>query len=296
VNLYDAFDSMAETEAEFRAQLAKYAEWDGDTPAITPKQVVPLVAQALPWLKPTAANKMYNARIVTQREPIFSPKALPWKPEGVRRNWGKLRPLVFQADEHVDIQVTQTQRRHVPAWVGVISAGDLEDAVKNLEYLDGYGAAVVDPKVAYYRHCIREHLLDDFLVVFPQLLADHAKSKILAIPDLGDRTVATRTRNAKDWYGEFTDPDHRDVAKAFLGVEAGGCPEALLHYHSKRRGVVLAYLIAEKGPSSDPLPAQSGDLLPDRCTVGLTIYLPQSALDPRTKGITWGVVSSQKTQ
>lgn len=61
-DLYDAFTSIIEDEEEFRAQLRKFSEIKEDgRPAVRPIHVPPLVFQQLPWLKPTGANKMYNA-------------------------------------------------------------------------------------------------------------------------------------------------------------------------------------------------------------------------------------------
>lgn len=61
-DLYDAFTSIIEDEEEFRDQLRKFAEIEEDgRPVVRPIHVPPLVFQQLPWLKPTGANKMYNA-------------------------------------------------------------------------------------------------------------------------------------------------------------------------------------------------------------------------------------------
>ncbi|MEJ1155147.1 Z1 domain-containing protein [Microbacterium marmarense] len=61
-DLYDAFTSIIEDEEEFRDQLHRFAEIEEDgRPVVRPIHVPPLVFQQLPWLKPTGANKMYNA-------------------------------------------------------------------------------------------------------------------------------------------------------------------------------------------------------------------------------------------
>lgn len=61
-DLYDAFTSIIEDEEEFRAQLKKFSEIQEDgKPAVRPIHVPPMVFQQLPWLRPTGANKMYNA-------------------------------------------------------------------------------------------------------------------------------------------------------------------------------------------------------------------------------------------
>jgi hypothetical protein len=63
-DLYGAFTSIIEDEEEFRAQLRKFSDITEDgKPLVRPIHVPPLVFQQLPWLKPTGANKMYNAEL-----------------------------------------------------------------------------------------------------------------------------------------------------------------------------------------------------------------------------------------
>ena len=61
-DLYDAFTSIVEDEEEFREQLRRFSEVTVDgKPVVRPIHVPPMVFQQLPWLRPTGANKMYNA-------------------------------------------------------------------------------------------------------------------------------------------------------------------------------------------------------------------------------------------
>ena len=62
VDLYEAFEALLLDEEAFRDELGKYAGLDEDgKPLVEPRQIPPLVSQHLPWLKPTARNKMFNA-------------------------------------------------------------------------------------------------------------------------------------------------------------------------------------------------------------------------------------------
>ena len=62
VDLYEAFEALLLDEEAFRDELGKYAGLDEDgKPIVEPRQIPPLVSQHLPWLKPTARNKMFNA-------------------------------------------------------------------------------------------------------------------------------------------------------------------------------------------------------------------------------------------
>lgn len=70
VDLYEAFEAVVRDEEDFRGELARYAAINIETgfPQIRPEDVPPMVFQQLPWLKPTAANKMYNAELVRKGE------------------------------------------------------------------------------------------------------------------------------------------------------------------------------------------------------------------------------------
>ena len=65
VDLYEAFEAVVRDEEDFRAELEQYAAINEETghPQITPEDVPPMVFQQVPWLKPTAGNKMYNAEL-----------------------------------------------------------------------------------------------------------------------------------------------------------------------------------------------------------------------------------------
>jgi hypothetical protein len=274
VNLYEAFESIARSEAEFRSQLATYAAWNGDQPAITPSQVRPLVLQSLPWLKPTSPVKMYNARIARQLESIFSPKALPGEPVAVARNWKKVRPLVEAAHRSVDLVVPDS--RTVPAWVGIVTVDQVVKVLRETTYLDNYKDLVVRPKVAYYEHCQAEGTLDDFLFVMPQLVAPGQRAANVILPvNGGTRTGVKRKRDAQEYFGEFTDPSHRKIALALAQQEAFTSTPAVEDLRSPRRGVILAYMIPEVGRSKAG--EAIDEVAPETCVVGLTVYLPNSA-------------------
>ncbi|PLC10804.1 hypothetical protein AUQ48_15875 [Kocuria flava] len=62
VDLYKAFEDIVRDEEEFREELRRFSKLrENGRPMIRPADVPPMVFQRSPWLKPTAANKMYNA-------------------------------------------------------------------------------------------------------------------------------------------------------------------------------------------------------------------------------------------
>ena len=65
IDLYAAFGAICQDELEFREELQQYVmPTDGSKP-LRPMDVPPLVSQRFPDLKPTAANKMFNAEQIS---------------------------------------------------------------------------------------------------------------------------------------------------------------------------------------------------------------------------------------
>ena len=125
VNLYDAFREIAISEEAFRNQLSIYSSWDKDKPAITPKDIRPLVLQSLPWLKPTAAAKMQLARIKRQREDVYSPKAMQFTTNEVAENWKYAFNIVKAASKSVNLTWKSVSTDTIPSYFGEISVAEL---------------------------------------------------------------------------------------------------------------------------------------------------------------------------
>ena len=65
VDLYEAFEGLMRDERALRLRLQEYEGFQDDgTPILEPWQVPPIVSQHLPYLRPTAPNKMFNAVVI----------------------------------------------------------------------------------------------------------------------------------------------------------------------------------------------------------------------------------------
>lgn len=112
-DLYDAFTAIIQDEEAFRAQLRRFSKVDDEgRPEVRPIDVPPMVFQQLPWLKPTGANKMYNA-------------VLDFEGDG-----GELKDFPRQADRG-DGSANATHFAAVRAWLDKLS-GPIE-----FEYAEG---------------------------------------------------------------------------------------------------------------------------------------------------------------
>ena len=278
VNLYDAFREIAISEEAFRNQLSIYSSWDKDKPAITPKDIRPLVLQSLPWLKPTAAAKMQLARIKRQREDVYSPKAMQFTTNEVAENWKYAFNIVKAASKSVNLTWKSVSTDTIPSYFGEISVAELVGYLKSTKWIGDYLDDNIRPKAAYYEHCFENGLLKNFIVIFPQLMKKTDETSIVKIVGVGTRTVVKRKR-IKGYYGEFTDERHRDAVTKDILLLSGESAKSV--GASSGQGVILAYLIPERGETGDgQLPI---DIAPEDCTLGLTIYLP-TAITNSTAG------------
>jgi hypothetical protein len=269
VNLYEAFREIAISEEAFRNQLSIYSSWDKDKPAITPKDIRPLVLQSLPWLKPTAAAKMQLAKIKRQRVDVYSPKAMSFSSSEVADNWKHALKIVKAASKPVDLNWKTGASDTIPAYFGEISVAELVGFLEATKWIDDYYKDNIRPKSAYYEHCVENGLLKNFIVIFPQLTKRSVKTSIVNIEGVGTRTGVERKR-INGYYGEFTDERHRDAVTKDILLLSGESAKSV--GASSGQGVILAYLIPECGENGEgKLPTQ---IAPKDCSLGLTIYLP----------------------
>lgn len=279
VDLYKAFEAVAQDEAAFREQLAQYAEWDGDKPRVLPSQIPPLVSQHLPWLKPTANNKMFNAALEEQSEPVFSPSGYPNHLDSIHFNLDLWRPLLAEMQSQVPFPAAG--QSDLTAFSAVMSAAEMVDLVDQMQWMYLYGERSVKPKINYYRRVLQDSppLLKDFVVLMPQ--PDVAMVDLVGV---GARAVISRDRrdrgtNFVQKFGEISDPKHRRYLLPLLQGSPPADP-ALEHLWAPGRGVVLAYLLREQTPRFDlePTPALSPSHSERGLILGFTIFLPQAAL------------------
>ncbi|UGU30616.1 Z1 domain-containing protein [Mycolicibacterium smegmatis] len=278
VDLYKAFEAIALDEAAFRAQLAQYAVWDGDKPRVRPSQIPPLVSQHLPWLKPTARNKMFNAVLDEQVTRVVSPSGYPFKLSHQRANLDLWRPVLSECSNPTPFSAGG--RGNLSALSGVIQAGRFVQTVSEMKWMYEYKGYWVEPRLKYVERLISDRLLDDVLVVLPQ---PGTKSETIA--GVGARRIINRDRRDRGGeliqkFGEITDPKHRDFIAPLLSPDRPKV-HPLEDYWSATRGVALVYLVKEQRPQFDSAASvtPSEGASPERgLIVAFTLYLPNNAV------------------
>lgn len=273
VDLYEAFESVAMDETAFRQQLEKYAEWDGDKPKVLPRQIPPLVSQHLPWLRPTARNKMFNARIVEQSEQPLTPAGYANHVDQLKENLDVWRPIFAAAQESVLLPSSPSGT--FAAYVGIVSASELVSAIDATRYLALYKERSVDPKLAFYRRLLEAGAVADFLIVVPQ-----PDTEIFDLEGVGKRmTISRDRREARGGkFGEVTDSHHRPIIERF--VSGGVAGTAIEGFAGATRGAVLLYLVRETKPSYElvPTPKLSSDDPEYGLVAAFSSYVPEVAL------------------
>ena len=279
VDLYKAFEAIALDEAAFRDQLAVYAEWDGDKPRVLPSQIPPLVSQHLPWLKPTARNKMFNAALEEQSDRVLSPSGYPNHVDAQFANLELWRPLLAACD--IDIAFPAGGQTNLRAFTGTVEAGSFVDLVDGMKWMYLYGPRSVRPKLNYCRRLLatQPSPLKELLVVMPQ-----PGDKVENIAHVGNRKVINRDRRARSGdivqkFGEITDPKHRALVQPLLNPREP-VDSPLAEHWSRSRGVVVVYLVREQHPQFDAKPkAELATSASERgLIVAFSMYLPHAAV------------------
>ncbi len=284
VDLYQAFENIAIDEAAFREQLKKYAEWDGDAPKILPRQIPPLVEQHLPWLRPTARNKMFNAVLTEQIEQPFTPSGYSNTLVGLKANLDLWRPILKIADQEAELP-EGTGTSTFDAFTGRIDASPLLEAIERTEFLDLYKERSVIPRLNFLQRLLDQDDLDDFAVIVPQL-----ETSTVAITGVGERAVVSRDRRPGrgNKFGEMTSKRNRVAAERFVDGEP---PEALQSLHSAKTGAVVIYLAREKRPHHDKSPSKtpSATDVETGLVVAFSVYAPQACIRANPAVPTWTV-------
>jgi hypothetical protein len=257
VDLYEAFGAVVRDEEDFRAELEQYAAINEETghPQITPEDVPPMVFQQVPWLKPTAGYKMYNAEL-TQEGVGGKLRDFPRQPERGdgsinTLHLGLINPLLealIETGAFRYLDVNGKEREYMARY-GIIAAGPVCDALARFRWMPNYTFA---PTVAFMRAAIAAGTLTDFAVLLPELSG-------AAQRPVGTRTeslpVLTRARRTDGTRGGFsgsswrqraaieTIAGNRDVSGFVLST---GGPLAIELRHPTR-GALLLTLALDNG-------------------------------------------------
>ncbi|WP_336116341.1 Z1 domain-containing protein [Streptomyces sp. PTD9-10] len=286
VDLYEAFEAICRDEELFRAELARYAPLVDGRPQVTPAQIPPLVAQHLPWVKPSARNKMFNAELVEVRSPgrPIEPAAYPQDAKMTARNTERWKPVLAAVSGTPTTCLllpddTSPLSRSFQAATTVISHAQLLSVLSSLEWEDGN---VLAPHLTYLSQLDgRLAKVDDWLVIAPQRTQ---RNRIeAAVLGEGPFSLFRRSRQSgKLSFGRISGLEHRLYAQQLIdrpdSPSVGGSSPGL----TATRGVVLLYPVVEAAQDDEvKAVAATGTAAADRVIMAFTVIPPKAAIDTK---------------
>ncbi|MEU7468505.1 Z1 domain-containing protein [Streptomyces sp. NPDC044984] len=278
VDLYEAYEAVCRDEETFREQLARYSEMVDGQPQVTPVQIPPLVAQHLPWLKPSARNKMFNAELVEIRSPgrPIEPASYPLNSTIAKRNTERWRPLV-QALDTTPVSFSNppdnssTLTRTFTALTGTVTHGELISVLSQLEW---ERPRYFDPHLTYLRQLDGSLAqVDDWLLISPRLASDNrVDASVLGSAPLS--LVRRSIQDGKSSFGRIASVEHRTAAQRLINEGAAGTDTKI----GPRTGVMLVYPVVEgNSPDSVRAAVRNGAADPSKIVMAFTLIPPRSA-------------------
>ncbi|MEU4034468.1 Z1 domain-containing protein [Streptomyces collinus] len=261
--LFDEFEDICQDEEFFRDELRQYAPFGADgEPQITPSQIPPLVAQHHPKIKPTAANKMYNARIEQRRTPMKEPSSgYPLISDGtsLQNNTRAFLPLLSSAVAHPEVLDLDGRPFNI-----LSTRLTNEELVSILSQLRWGKEDSFRPDLNFLRQA-KPDLIADWHVVLPQLKGQDAQVTIEGVGPLSvhRRRVINGKLQAK------SQPADRSLVQP-IANRAGST-----------RGGMLLYPMVPKDA------AAQGELSLSDVVMAFTLFLPQASGATDRKLITW---------
>ncbi|MEU6090557.1 Z1 domain-containing protein [Streptomyces sp. NPDC047085] len=283
-DLHEAYEAICRDEETFREQLEQYAVVVDGKPQITPTQVPPLVAQHLPWIRPSARNKMFNAELVEVRSPgrPIEPASYPLSNAVLKQNTERWRPLLDAfTPEPVSFSNppddSSSLTRTFEALTGTVSHSGLVGVLSQLEWeRSGHFA----PHLTYLSQLDGTLAkVDDWLLISPRLAAStRVEASILGSLPLS--LVRRSRQTGKTSFGRIASVEHRTAAQRLIDTAsstpvapADGGPAI-----SPTTGVVLLYPVVEGDSHSDVhAVVRNGAADPAKIVMAFTLIPPTSA-------------------
>ncbi|SMO49238.1 Z1 domain-containing protein [Propioniciclava tarda] len=172
IDLYKSFEAIVRDEEDFRDELRRFQGFEEDgRPRVRPMDVPPLVYQSLPYLKPTSANKMYNAELTEQGE---GGKVVDFNQQGEhkdtanRTHFEAVQPLLDAASTVGDFfYINETGApRPWRARYGIMDADVLIEVIRQFSWANNFK---ISPYLAFMQKAIAEGTLKDWAIIVPEI-------------------------------------------------------------------------------------------------------------------------------
>ena len=253
VDLYEAFEGLMRDEMALRESLEEYEGFDANgDPILEPWQVPPIVSQHLPYLRPTARTKMFNAEVHTMGDAgrLKDYYGIPPRSSGEEKlaNFELWAPLLSSAGEPKTFLSSRRKAEETPkpfnAKVGSVNVDDFLALLDQLKWDEGFGK-VIDPTRRFYHNLADRGALTDLTIVWPQLAS---QSQLVELPHIGKGQVVTRQRRDEPRIGFVgSDAKHRDAVERIAGARKDTADPIAdsLRDTAGHRGALLVYVAAD---------------------------------------------------
>ncbi|MFJ3661174.1 Z1 domain-containing protein [Streptomyces sp. NPDC090119] len=271
VDLYEAFEAICRDEEIFRAELTRYAPLVDGLPQVTPARIPPLVAQHLPWVKPSARNKMFNAELVEVRSPgtWVEPTAYPDTPGDLAHNAECWEPVLAALGSD-PVRLSAGGGAEYEARVGTVSHQTLTGVLCDLRWST---PSQFSPHLEFLLAAEGGPLaIDDWVVIAPsQTSAKRVEASLLGY---GPLTPARRTRRRGSLFGAISEPKHRAAALRIAGAMETPGNASVEQLARPRRGALLLYPVVESEPRLSP----DGALAAGEVVMAFSFVAPPSSV------------------
>ncbi|WP_432185996.1 Z1 domain-containing protein [Streptomyces sp. Tue6028] len=285
VDLYEAFEAICRDEELFRSELARYAPLVDGRPQVTPAQIPPLVAQHLPWVRPSARNKMFNAELVEVRSPgkPIEPAAYPRDGHVTGLNTERWRPVLsLLSSEAVTCRLQPDSTTPLPRSFQATTAVVPHAALLSvLSSLDWEGGKVLAPHLTYLSQLDgRLARVDDWLVIAPRRTALHRiEASVLGH---GPFSLFRRSRQAGKAFGRISGLEHRAYAQQLIDGARVAPSEPGVPDVGPYRGVVLLYPVVDATTDAEVREVVTNGVADSsQVIMAFTVIPPSAAIDSK---------------
>ena len=281
-DLHDLFEAACRDEEFLRRELEQYSVLEDGVKQITPRQIPPLIAQHRPDLRPTAPNKMWNARLVLKSSPgkPMEPVAHPTNRSDIRHNLELWKPLLGMADRSVRF-VVPGARTAFEARVAVVSHGELLVVLGGLKWL---AHDTFQPQLSWLQQ-LSVSQLAQWVVILPQHTNPITRR---VVAEQGPFSIFERQRSSSGMsFRVFSEARHRNAALRIAGINTEIVDPEADKLCGDATGAVILYPTVEKGDLDG---GRDEAVAAEKVTIGFHIVAPMSTRPPGGQLMQWATV------
>ncbi len=218
VDLYNAFEALLMDEEAFREELRQYEGFDEEgIPIVEPRQIPPLVSQHLPWLRPTARNKMWNAVIESKATALqfqdFYGLPRHGDTKALDSNFNVVGiPLLNSTtlSANLPYQIPGGSKGRIEARCGLLDAITARALFAKMQWHPEYQERI-RPVMRFMDRAVEEGRIEDWIVVWPQA---SKSAEEITLPELHHKSAPVITRRRRQGRIDFigSDATHRAAA------------------------------------------------------------------------------------